>query len=111
MLSPCWHPPGNSWDSPQRTDIWAGEYGMAIFLEIGAYRLTADQKYLAAARRLGDGAVRALWDGDRILPRASTNTHYYDVISYPDTLMLALLALHEHVTGIDPQVPISDLNR
>ena len=84
---------------------------MAILLELAAYRLTASQVYLDAACQLADDAIAVLWDGDRVLPRASTRTHYYDVISYADTLMLSLLALHEHVAGLDPQVPISDLNR
>ena len=96
---------------PQQNDLWAGEYGTAILLEIAAHRLTGDTDYLDAARRLGDHATEALWDEGRVLPRASTKTSYYDVVSYADTLMLALLALHEHVAGLDPRVPISDLIR
>lgn len=92
-------------------DIWAGEYGMAIMLELAALRLTGEPAYLEAARRLADQAIDALWKEGDVLPRASTRTGYYDVISYPDTLLLALLALHEHLLGLEPRVEISDLNR
>lgn len=96
---------------PAKADIWAGEYGMAIFLELAAHRLTHDRAYLDAACALADEAIKVLWDKNYPLPRASSKTGHYEAISYPDTLILALLALHEHVAGLDPRVPISDLNR
>ena len=97
---------------PKAVDIWAGEYGLAIFTELAAYRLTKERKYLDAAQRIGDAALRDLWDdGAAPLPRTSTKTDYYEVISYPDTTMLALLALHEQLCGLEPQVPISDITR
>ena len=92
-------------------DIWAGEYGMAIFTEIAAYRLTHDSKYLEAATKLADRALADLWGREYVLPRASTHTAHYEAISYPDTLLLSLLALHEHVAGQTPAVPISALCR
>lgn len=93
-------------------DVWAGEYGMAIFTELAAYRLTGDESYLAAAQQITDLAIETLWDGGKTpLPRASSKTDYYDVISYSDTTILALLALHEALNGLEPQVPISDLVR
>jgi hypothetical protein len=91
-------------------DIWAGEYGLAIFTELAAYRLTGEFAYLNVARELGDLAIAALWD-DAPLPRASSKTTYYDVISYADTTMLSLLALHEAVSGLEMKVPISDITR
>ena len=95
-----------------KTDIWAGEYGLAIFTELAAFNLTGDRKYLSAARQYGDSAVADLWDnGDSALPRASSRCDYYDVISYSDTTMLALLALYEHLSGCDTKVPISDITR
>jgi hypothetical protein len=102
---------GQAKADPKADDIWAGEYGMAIFVELAALRLTGESRYLEAARRIADEAVAVLWDGGAVLPRASTQTTYYDCVSYPDTLLLSLLALHEHVAGLEPNVPISDLNR
>ncbi|HEV7301558.1 MAG TPA: hypothetical protein VGN72_19495 [Tepidisphaeraceae bacterium] len=93
-------------------DIWAGEYGTAIFTELAAYRLSGDAASLDAARELGDLAITALWDdGKTALPSGSSKTNYYDVTTYPDTAIFALLALHEAVNGLEPKVPISDSTR
>ncbi len=96
---------------PVGEDLWAGEFGNAIFLEIAAHRLTNERNYLDTARGLADEAIRVFWDEDCPLPRASSRTNHYEVITYPDTLILSLLALHEHVEGVEPRVEISDLNR
>ena len=97
---------------PLNDDIWAVEYGMAILLEIAAYRLTNDNSYLVTAQKLADEAITVYWrDGEYAVPRGSSLTEYYDCISGPDTLILALLALHEHMAGIEPLVEISDINR
>lgn len=96
---------------PKEDDIWAGEYGMAIFVEVAAFRLTGKPQYLERAKKLSDLAIEVFWDEASVLPRASTRTNYYDVISYPDTLLMALLAVHEHTSGLEPQVECSDLNR
>jgi hypothetical protein len=93
------------------TDIWAGEYGMAIFTEIAAFRLTGDKQYLDAAKTLADRALADLWPTGAVLPRASTKTAHYEAIAYSDTLLLSLLALHEHVNGLRPTVPISAICR
>ncbi len=93
-----------------QNDIWAGEYGTAVFTEIAAYRLTQDRKYLDAARTIADDAVATLW-ADGVLPRASSKVDHYEAMTYADTLMLSLLALHEHLNGLSPQVPVSDLVR
>lgn len=95
----------------KETDIWAGEYGMAIFAEIAAYRLTDDAKYLEGAQVLADRALKDLWSEGAVLPRASTKTSHYEAISYADTLLLSLLALHEHVNKLPPTVPVSALCR
>jgi uncharacterized protein YyaL (SSP411 family) len=92
-------------------DLWAGEYGMVIFTEIGAYRLTGEPKYLEAARTVADRALADLWADGYVLPRASMRTAHYEAVSYPDTLLLSLLALHEHVAGLTPTVVISALGR
>lgn len=92
-------------------DIWAGEYGMAIFTGLAAYRLSGDADHLATAQRLASQATTALWSEGAVLPRASTRTSHYEAISYPDTLLLSLLALHEHLAGLPPLVPVSALCR
>mgnify|MGYP001605443027 CR=1 FL=1 len=93
-------------------DVWAGEYGAAIFTELAAYRISDDSKYLEAAKEIGELAIKVLWDnGSNPLPRGSSKIQYYDVTSYPDTVMLALLALHEAVNGLGPNVPVSDIIR
>lgn len=96
---------------PLKNDLWAGEYGMAIMVELAAYRLTGKTDYLVSARTIADAALIAFWGDDGRLPRASTQTDYYDVISYADTLLIALLALHEQVAGRSLEVPLSDLIR
>lgn len=97
---------------PKNADIWAVEYGMAILLEIAAYRMSNDNSYLETAQKLADEAISVFWkDGQYAVPQASSLTNYYDCISGPDTLILALLALHEHTSGIQPLVEISDINR
>ena len=84
---------------------------MAIFTEIAAYRFTGDGRYLDAAKIAANRALADLWTDDAALPRASTRTGHYEAIAYPDTLLLSLLALHEHVAGLPPAVPISVLCR
>ncbi len=89
-------------------DLWAGEFGTAIFAELAAFRLSRAPSYLAAAREIGDRALKVFWVKDDLLPRASSGTRHYEVITYPDTL---LLALHEASSGLSDGVEISDLVR
>ena len=97
---------------PASVDIWAGEYGMAILLQIAAYRLTNNNIYLITAQNFADEAITVFWNnGEYVVPKASSLTDYYDCISYADTLLLSLLAVHEHTEGIETLVEISDINR
>ena len=97
---------------PYEEDIWAGEYGMAILLQIAAYRLTNNNIYLITAQNFADEAITVFWNnGEYVVPKASSLTDYYDCISYADTLLLSLLAVHEHTAGIETLVEISDINR
>ena len=97
---------------PYKDDIWAGEYGMAILLQIAAYRLTNNNIYLITAQNFADDAIKVFWNnGEYAVPKASSLTDYYDCISYVDTLLLSLLAVHEHTAGVEPMVEISDINR
>ena len=99
-----------------KNSVWAGEYGLAIFAELAAYRLTDEAAYLDTARKIADSAIDVLWEGGSPLPRASwgekeKRVDYYDAVTYPDTLILSLLALHEACAGLPPKVEISDLIR
>lgn len=96
---------------PTSDDLWAGEYGTVIFTLLAAHRISHDQRYLNRAIALVDEAVRIFWDKDRPLPRASSKTDYYDVVTGSDTLILALLAVHEQIISNDPQIEVSDLVR
>jgi hypothetical protein len=91
-------------------EIWPMEYGMVIFLELAAHRMTGEEKYLRRARELADDAVRLYWDGSP-LPRASSRLDHYEDGTCADTLAYALLALHEAVGGEPATIPISDLDR
>ena len=94
---------------PQK-DFWVCEYGMVIGLEVAAYRLSGNSEYLDTAKYYGDEAIKIFWgtgaDGKAtpgVLPRASVRIAYYDAITYPDTLLLSLLALHEAAAGLEPR--------
>src|SRR3712207_7046321 len=51
-----------------------------------------------AARELADEAMGVFWDGGSPLPRTSSRKDFYEATTYPDTLLMSLLALHEHVS-------------
>ena len=101
----------NEQPDPAADDLWAGEYGTVIFTLLAAHRISHDSRYLDRAIGLADEAVRIFWDKDRPLPRASSKTDYYDVVTGSDTLILALLAVHEQISSNDPQIEVSDLIR
>jgi hypothetical protein len=84
------------------TDVWVGEYGAAVFLQLMAYRLAGDAKYLLGARRLADDAVRLFFDADSPLPKASSSCQHYETITSADTLVYALLAVHLEESGDTP---------
>ncbi|MCA9063033.1 MAG: hypothetical protein KDA96_08240 [Planctomycetaceae bacterium] len=101
----------NESPDPAGDDLWAGEYGTVIFTLLAAHRISHDSRYLDRAIALADDAVRIFWDNDKPLPRASAKTDYYDVVTGTDTLSLALLAVHEQISGEVPQIEVSDLIR
>lgn len=96
---------------PAADDLWAGEYGTVIFTLLAAHRTSHESRFLDRAIALADEAVRIFWDKDRPLPRASSKTDYYDVVTGSDTLILALLAVHEQITSNNPLIEVSDLIR
>lgn len=94
-----------------KQDIWAGEHGLAILLEIAAYRETQDREYLNTARRLADDSLDIYFDSSSPLPRASSRSEHYEALTYPDTLLLSLLAVHEALHGGGKAIEISDVDR
>jgi len=100
-----------SMPEPKTADLWPAEYGMAIFTELAAYRLTGAAADLDRAQALADQAIQVYFDKDNPLPRAGSKSRHYETITCADTLLLALLALHEHVADLPPTIAISDLDR
>ncbi|MFA8020255.1 hypothetical protein [Bremerella cremea] len=96
---------------PRQDDLWAGEYGTVIFTLLAAHRITQEERYLDRARKLADEAIAVFWDESKPLPRASSRTGYYDVVSGSDTLLLALLAVHEELNNPQTIIEFSDLVR
>lgn len=101
----------SEYPDPETDDLWAGEYGTVILTLLAAHRSSCDPRFLDRACDLADEAVRIFWDDEKPLPRASTHTNYYDVVTGSDTLILALLAIHEQIANEDRQIELSDLVR
>jgi hypothetical protein len=83
-------------------DAWPMTFGQVISLELAAWRSTARQEYLDAARKFADIAIQRFF-GDNPLPRANTHTDNYDNLTGSDTLVLSLLELHLsilHITAV-----------
>jgi len=98
-------------DKSEKIDVWAVEPALAIFLEVAAYRATGETKYFEAAERLAEEAVQAFFDRTSPLPKASLLSSHYEAMCGPDTLLLALLAVHGQRQEPPWQVPITDLER
>ncbi len=92
-------------------DIWPGEYGMAVFLQIVAYRLTGEAKYLSRARHFANEAILHYFDPDSLLPKATNWVRHYECVTRCDTLILSLLALHVAENDLLVEIPISDIDR
>lgn len=94
-----------------KLDVWGVEPGLAILLEVAAFRETGEREYLEAAQRLAAEAVAGFWSKDCPLPKASLLTTHYEAMTGTDTLLLALLAVHCETHGQANLVPISELDR
>lgn len=95
-------------DSEPDTDlvIYPGTMGDAIFLMLGAYEITGDQRFLNRADHFGHLALEIFFEDHSPLPRAtSLHDHYEANINRPDTLMMALLKLWEAFN--DPGMDLS----
>jgi hypothetical protein len=72
--------------------VYPGPVGIALGLELAAYRLTGEQKYLERAHYFaGLGLERFL--GNSPLPAASSRNVHYEALTRGDTLMMGLLDL------------------
>ncbi len=70
-----------------------GVLGDAILLEIAAFQITGDERYLERADRFGRFAVRTFFDHPSALPCATTKHDHYEAIMRADTLAMGLLEL------------------
>ena len=69
-----------------------GTFGNLIFLMVGTYDLTGEQKYLASAEQYAETAIELFLD-DSPLPKATSQHDHYEAITMGDTLMMGLLEL------------------
>jgi len=73
--------------------VWPGTVGNVILLQLNAYELSSEDKYLQAAHRFARrGAELFITDGCP-LPQASHVHKHYEAVTNGDTLMMALLRL------------------
>lgn len=85
-------------------DVWPMTLGHVISLELAAWRITADPKYLFKAQEFGNMAIERYWE-NKPLPRASLKTGHYETITGCDSLAIALFDLHLttlHITAVAP---------
>lgn len=92
-------------------DIWPGEYGMAVFLQLVAHRLTGGAEYLDRARHFANEAILHYFDPDSLLPKATNWVRHYECVTRCDTMILSLLALHVAENDLQVEIPISDIDR
>ena len=93
------------------SDAWPLTFGLAISLELAAFRTTARAVYLQRARTLGDVAIERFF-GPHPLPRASLRSDHYDAATGGSTLILALCELHlcvRHITAV--RAPANTVDR
>ena len=92
-------------------EIWPVEYGMVIFTELAAHKLTNQKKYLQRAQTLCDDALQLFWDKKSPLPKASSKLNHYEAVTRADTLLLALLAVYVESNDLPIKVPFSNIDR
>jgi hypothetical protein len=87
---------------PDGADVWPMTFGHAISLQLAAWRSTANEQYLYAAKEVATLALERFWAGGP-LPRATSADPHYDSSTGGDTLALALVELHLsilHITAV-----------
>jgi len=92
--------------------IYPGTLGDAIFLMIGAYEITGDERFLERADYFGRLSLDMFFDEYTPLPRAtSQHDHYEANINRPDTLLMALFHLWGTLNGQDDNIELIWLDR
>jgi len=77
--------------------------GGIIYLLVGTYELTGEQKYLERADYFAKRSVELFMDGTSPLPKATSKHNQYEAVTGSDTLMMSLLRLWavKHRPGLD----------
>ncbi len=92
--------------------VYPGTMGDAIFLMVGAYELTGDERFLNRAAYFGQLALTMFFDDDSPLPRAiSVHDHYEANINRPDTLIMALFKLWAILNDEDSSLSLIWIDR
>ena len=73
--------------------VHPGTVGKVIWLLVGAFEITGEQRYLDRAEFFADRAVELFLPDNCPLPKASHAHNHYEAISGADTLMMSLLKL------------------
>lgn len=76
-----------------RRPVWPGTVGNVILLQLNAYELSSEEKYIQAGHRFAHRGVELFLTDDCPLPRASHAHQHYEAVTNGDTLMMALLRL------------------
>jgi hypothetical protein len=74
--------------------VYPGTLGDVIYLMLGAYELSGDNKYLNRAEHFAGQSISMFFHGNSRLPSASSKHFHYEAITGDDTLMMAFLKLH-----------------
>jgi hypothetical protein len=96
-------------DPSPSTVVYPGPVGIAIGLELSAYRLTGQRKYLDRAHHFAELGQALFLDGSP-LPAASSRSDHYEALTRGDTLVMELLDLWFEVNrpGSEPPLIYSD---
>ncbi len=92
---------------PEGSALWPQAFAASITLELKAWRLTKQQRFLIAAKELAAQACTMFLDPSSPLPKATSRHDQYESITGGPALMLALLDVHWASTRPteDPALP------
>ena len=90
---------------------WPLEIGIVLNLQLAAYELTGDVKYLERARHFARVGRKTYWTKESPLPKADSGCSHYENVTRADTLALALLQLYVIEKKLPVSLGISDIDR
>ena len=90
---------------------WPLELGIVLNLQLAAYELTGDSKYLQRAGHFARLGRNTYWTEESPLPKADPGCDHYENVTRADTLALALLHLYMIEKKIPASLGISDIDR